>query len=308
MLITGIGGPAGLSVAESLRKAGNYYLIGVDCDPMVSNRFFPDKFTVVPPASDDKFIPNLIKLSGSCNYLFCTVDEELPKVAEAVDNFKCKVFVSPPKTIELCLDKFKTFKALSRAGLPAPKTVTFELGIRGLHGFNFPLIVKPRTGRGSRNVFKIVSDRELEAVSHLLRNRKLLIQEYVEGPEYTVDVLADEESELVACVPRERVRIREGLTFVGRTVKDSRFEELAAKLAKALNLKYIFNFQCRGFELKITEVNPRPSGTLILSTMAGVNMPEILVKGELKPGAYLGKFKENLWLYRSLNNYVVELP
>ena len=59
-------------MAESLRKAGNYYLIGVDCDPMVSNRFFPDKFTVVPPASDDKFIPNLIKLSGSCNYLFLT--------------------------------------------------------------------------------------------------------------------------------------------------------------------------------------------------------------------------------------------
>ncbi|RLI24565.1 MAG: hypothetical protein DRO52_05375 [Candidatus Hecatellales archaeon] len=308
MLITGIGGPGGIAVAESLRKADHakYYLLGVDCDPYAPGRVMVDDFSPIPPAVDDGFVASLLRVSKGFDALFCTVDEELPKVSSYAKEFECKVFVSPFKAVATCLDKFKTFKALRRAGIPVPNTIPYKLGVKGtLEAFDYPLIVKPRHGRGSRNIFKVASRRELEAVGQITGNMEMLIQEYVEGPEYTVDVLANEKSELVACVPRERIRIRTGLTIVGRTVKNGRFTELAEKIAKTLELKYIFNFQCRGVDLKVTEVNPRPSGTMILSTMAGVNMPKILLEEELKPKAYLDKFKENVWLYRNLNNYVV---
>lgn len=307
ILVTGVGGPGGISVAESLKRVTpDIIVVGVDCDPYTSWRMTSDEFILVPPAADEKFLSEILKISNKCKALFCTVDEELPKISSSLEQFNCKVFVPPLRAVELCLDKYKTFKALREAGIPVPNTATYEIVVKGLlTAFNYPLVVKPRRGRGSRYVFKVLNGKELEAVGHVVGDLEMVVQEYVEGPEYTVDVLVNEESELVACVPRERVRVRNGLTMVGRTIKNGRFVELAEKISKSLRLKYIFNFQCRGFEPKVIEVNPRPSGTLILSTMAGVNMPKMLLEGKLKPKSYLNKFKENVWLCRGLNNYMV---
>lgn len=305
ILVTGIGGPAAASVAESLKKHVHkkYHLVGVDCDAYVGGKLIVDEFNIVPPATDKKFLPSILKLSRKCEALFCTVDEELPIISSSIEKFDCKVFVSPLKAINICLDKFEAFKKLYKAGIPVPETNEFRSRSRN---FQIPVIVKPRFGRGSRNVFKITSWKGLETVGFICRGISMITQEYIEGKEYTVDVLANEKSEIVACIPRERIRVRNGLTMVGRTVNNSRLIELAEEIAKAVGLKYIFNFQCRGEKYKVTEVNPRPSGTLILTTEAGINMPKILLEGKLKSRCYINKFKENIWIFRTMNNYYVE--
>ena len=328
ILITGIGGPAGVSVAESLRRSGDsYYLIGVDCDPYSPGRFMADQFSTVPPAGDEGFIQAIMDASEDCEAIFCTVDEELPEVAGSLDKFECRALVPSFEAVSICLDKYETFKALKSANIQVPNTVTYKVGDKNIlkaldfqsvldsfnlksllevFGFKYPLLLKPRRGRGSRDVFKIVNDGEYEAAGTITRNLEMIIQEYVEEPEYTIDVLVNEKGELVACVPRERLRIKNGLSTVARTVKDDRFPEISEKIAKTVGLRYIFNYQCRGPDLKVIEINPRPAGTLILSTMSGINMPKILIDGDLKPGSYLNKYIDDFWLYRNMNSYTGE--
>ncbi len=54
-----------------------------------------------------------------------------------------------------------------------------------------------------------------------------VVQEYLDGPEFTIDVLCDFEGAPLSIVPRERVVIRAGVIDRGRTVNDPRLIALA---------------------------------------------------------------------------------
>ena len=43
-----------------------------------------------------------------------------------------------------------------------------------------------------------------------------IIQEYLRGEEYTVDVLANADSEIIAAVPRQRIEVRAGISHIGQ--------------------------------------------------------------------------------------------
>lgn len=83
--------------------------------------------------------------------------------------------------------------------LPNPKWIsatTFRDAVLNIKPLLFPLIVKPADGAGSRGITKIEKGQSLtknafdHAIAHS-KSKKVIIEEYIDGIEYTAEVFAD---------------------------------------------------------------------------------------------------------------------
>ena len=116
-----------------------------------------------------------------------------------------------------------------------------------------------------------------------VRDRSLLVQEHLPGPEYSLDVLATESGEVRAVVPRERLRVDSGIAITSRTVHDDELEEIGARAAEAAGISGVANVQVMRDAAgtpRLIEINPRFPGTMPLTVASGVNMPRLAL-GEL---------------------------
>ena len=80
---------------------------------------------------------------------------------------------------------------------------------------SFPRLVKPRDGAGSRGVAKINSRADLDK---LPKDGSLMLQEYLPGEEYSVDVYVRRDGRVIAAVPRDRMKIDSGIAVASRTL------------------------------------------------------------------------------------------
>jgi carbamoyl-phosphate synthase large subunit len=142
---------------------------------------------------------------------------------------------------------------------------------------SFPRFVKPRLGAGSRGAAKITRREDLEA---LPKDGSYLVQEYLPGEEYSVDVYVRGDGEVVAAVPRERMKTDSGVAVTARTVHSPEVIEAAVRVGQAIGVRYVANVQVKRAAdgvFKLLEVNPRFPGTLPLTIAAGVDMPKFMV-------------------------------
>lgn len=283
VLITGVGGASGQVLAKFFRNRTNHHVIGVDANPHAPGQIFCHEFYPVPFASDPSFIGAIRDLCAdhAVDALFSTVDEELAQVAAHRDELPCRVLLSDVDAINACLDKAVCMETLIHAGIPCAQTrvpgdmmhdeLVADLGS--------PFIVKPRVGRGSRGVYLVRNQKEYDVAREVHRfGPGVIAQEYLPGPEYTIDVLLDAKGRHAISVPRERILTDSGVSTVGRTIHDPALQALARSAAETMRLRYIVNVQAKrdpAGNPKIIEINPRPSGTLSLSIASSVGMPEI---------------------------------
>ena len=112
---------------------------------------------------------------------------------------------------------------------------------------------------------------------------ELIVTEFLPGDEYSVDVLRN--SNRIIVIPRERNKVRSGITFHGTVIENEKIIEYCTLIAKKLDLKNCFGFQFKidknGIP-KILESNPRIQGTMILSTLAGANIIYASIKDALR--------------------------
>jgi carbamoyl-phosphate synthase large subunit len=164
--------------------------------------------------------------------------------------------------------------------------------------------LKPRRGSGSVGTARIES---LHSLREAARDRSdLIVQEAVDGIEFTVDCFAAASGRVVAAVPRERIAIKAGVSVKGRTYRHPTIERIAKSVVEKSGLQGPANVQGmlradQGFT--IVEMNPRFSGTLALTTAAGVNFASLLidaVEGNPIPDL-LGKHEDGLTMMRYWN-------
>lgn len=299
VLITGIGSTTALSVIKGLRKQDEYdvCIVGTDINEKsdIAGSHFCDKFFKVPFATKEgEYIGTLIDIinSQSIDLLIPIVDIELEVIAQDKDIIEKSTYLllSAYETVMICNDKFKTYEFFNRSGMPAIKTILVgDFGdIKNLiadSNIDFPLIAKPRKGVSSRDVYEIRSDEELFLIKDI---KDAVIQEKGEGQEYTIDIFCDK-GRLVSAVPRKRLETRAGISYKGQTEKDDKLISYAEKIGEELNIKGPANIQCfkNGKDVKFFEINPRFSGSLPLTTAAGVNTPlfalKMAARQELEP-------------------------
>jgi len=120
--------------------------------------------------------------------------------------------------------------------------------------------------------------------------------------EYTVDLFADFSGKVLSVVPRERLSIFGGESFIGKTCKNWGIINESMRLAKSLRLIGHNTIQCfwQDGQVKFIEVNPRYGGAANLGFAAGAFTPQMLVclilGKEIKPS--IGDFEDGLYMLR----------
>jgi carbamoyl-phosphate synthase large subunit len=225
-----------------------------------------------------------------------TIDQELLLWAEHKEEFARRgvhVSISPPETIRVCNDKWETYRFFKEHRFPFPETFLPEMLT---YKMQFPLFIKPRGGRGSVQSYIVKNKRELDFFVEYVPEP--LIQDYLQGKEFTVDAFYSSDGELISYVPRYRLVIRAGVSDRGRTFRNKRLTEWLMKIGQKMKFEGAVNIQGKIFKNRVTffEINPRFSGGIQLSTAAGINFSELLLRelgGEtLKPR--VGKYDDHL--------------
>lgn len=285
---------------RALAARGGGRVVVTDINPLSPAVHVADGAYLVPLSDDPEYLD---VIAGICEaeqvgLVVPTIDDELERFAAAREDFAARgvlVAVSPTETAALCNDKFATCTHLRAAGLAAAATwLPDDLPARP----GFPLFVKPRVGRGGVGAFRARSPRELAFFLEYVRNP--IVQEYLNGPEFTIDLLCDFDGRPISVVPRERVVIRAGVIDRGRTVNDPALIELALACARTLRFAGAVNIQCRMVDgvPVIFEINPRFSGGIPLTMAAGADFPGMLValaSGERVEPA-IGEFESGFWM------------
>jgi carbamoyl-phosphate synthase large subunit len=280
VLVTGAGGPAAVSVMKSLRLDPTVELIAADMDPWAAGLYLvpPGARTLIPAGLARGFAEILLArcVAMGVNVVVPTVDSELRPLNEARADFAeagVQLLLAPGPALDVTLDKL----ALARrcAGrVRVPRTECFDEA-PDLASWLYPVVVKPRTGSGSRDIFIVESGQALAAMD---TSADFIIQEYLPGDEYSIDVLADVSGHVVASVPRERTRVDSGVSVAGRTIHDAELEQFGSAVAATTGLTYVANVQCRrdlAGRPALLEVNPRFPGAMPLTVASGVDMPRM---------------------------------
>jgi carbamoyl-phosphate synthase large subunit len=280
VLVTGAGGAAGVAVIRELRRRGEG-VVAVDADPTAAGLALADDHALVALASDDAYVDKLCSVIArlGADTVVCTVAEEMLVIAgheDEVARAGASIWLSPRSSILACVDKWEFACAMHDAGIPVPPTALRAKAGR-LPG---PWIVKPRFGRGSRDVYAVYSRAQMCAV--LDRVADPIFQTRISGREFTVDVLIDRHGAVAGAVPRWRIETKAGISTKGSTFDDPDVIETVSAAATCLGLEGAVNVQ--GFvdgdgRVWIIEVNPRVSGGLSLTQAAGADIVGELVRG-----------------------------
>lgn len=304
ILITSAGREVPL--VKAFKKALRHYggkIICADINSLSAAFLYGDISFLVPKYSDDLFIPKLLKICKKHNVklIVPTKDDELPIFAQNRKKFEdigTIVMVSNSKAIDICFDKLKFVGFCKKNNIPVPKTYAIEEIKK--NKVSFPLFINDRFGRGSRSAHKVNNKEELKLYLRIIRNP--IIHEYISSKEYTIDLFADFQGNIISVVPRERIFISGGESFIGKTCKNKKLIESAVDLSKKLKLIGHNNIQCffNGKELKFIEVNPRYGGGSNLSFAAGANTPLYLIQiiNGKKVGNKMWKFRDNFLMLR----------
>ncbi|MFF3028930.1 ATP-grasp domain-containing protein [Microbacterium sp. NPDC057944] len=280
VLVTGAGGPAGVVVIRSLLKRPELTVFAADMDGWAAGLYLVpvEQRRLVPPGRAEEFVPALARLveDDAIDVVVSTVDVELIALSERRDELAPAVLAAPSAdTLEVSLDKLLLAERCADTGR-APRTVLAGPAAQAVD-WEFPVFAKPRQGAGSRGI-RLVPDRA--ALDALPVDEGLIVQDFLPGEEYSVDVIADAAGQVVAAVPRTRARVDSGVAIAGRTVHDPELEETASAIAKAIGLVGVANVQLRrgrDGRAMLLEVNPRFPGALPLTIAAGVDIPSLVV-------------------------------
>ncbi len=312
VMVTSVGGGGfGMETIKALRLSKkNYFIIGADMSDKSYGLFQADKGLVVPPAIDDRFVPEMLRICSKekVRAVIPGSEIELTVLSKRRNEFeKLGIYlpINSKSVIDLCLDKKKTFNYLRRKRINIPRTVAVDRKSDISKVDFLPAIIKPYVGTGgSRNVFIAQDEEELEFFcSYLMKyGSKPLVQEYIgtSDDEYTVGILSDREGGLISAIAIKRnimaalsnrlkipsLKSKGAMLVVSSGISQGEVVENKAvisgclRIAKAVNSKGPLNIQCRFVRGKVYpfEINPRISGTTHMRALAGVNEPDLLLR------------------------------
>jgi len=312
ILIAGVGGGGtGMELIKSFKMAKhNYKIIATDMWPNSFGLMETPYRYVIPPASSSEYIDSLLKIckKEDVQAIATGSEPELKKVAQNSKIFEengVKVLLNDWDLIEKCTDKYKLTELLKTMGISYPQFFLYENEDDLKKVESYPVIIKPRIGGGSQNVFLAMDEEELRFFTKYLKKYgyEPLVQEYVgnHDEEYTIGILHADNGKLLTSIAMKRM-LGSGLstrqTIISKSNQKyvissgisqglidefSEIREMAIKIASGLNVNGPVNIQCRKTDDGIIpfEINPRFSGTSSPRSLVGLNEPDIFCRYKL---------------------------
>lgn len=305
VMITAAGTVTAQSVIKALHEDGRTAFVAAgDMNPLNATRAFVDAFVELPPANSAHFAQTCFEAARRLQ-----IDLLVPLIVESeflplddaralFDSIGCRLALPAREIVLRTGDKLEFANFLRAIGVPGPATLPYT---ESISVERFPVYLKPRRGSGSVGTSRVES---LHSLPEAARGRHdLIVQEAVDGTEFTVDCFAAEPGRVVAAVPRERIAIKAGVSVKGRTYRHALIEKIARDVVEKSELTGPANVQGMlrsDGSFSIIEMNPRFSGTLALTTAAGINFASLLIdtiEGKPIPDL-LGKHEDGLVMMR----------
>ena len=283
ILFTGVG--RRIELIQAFRNAAlvlnkELRIYGADIAGTAPALAYCDFSRKVVPMNDKSYIQNLLDicLKDNIDLIVPTIDTDLLILSENKQIFANQgtiVMISEPEMIRICRDKNNTSKFFVGCGLKAP------MPVNDWHEYNsgFPAFIKPKDGSSSINAFKVDNCDELEVYAKQVND--YIVQPFVSGREYTIDIFCDFEGNPITIVPRERLQVRAGEVLKTQIVMDKTMIEEAKAICESFKPCGPLTVQLirddNGIDWFI-EINPRFGGGAPLSMKAGARSAEIIIR------------------------------
>lgn len=292
------------TAARRLRQPCRF--VGADMTDLSAALQRCDARHVVPRVNAPNYLDALLDIvkRERVHLVVPTVDLDLKLLADHRDRFAaagCRVLVSSPEVVAICQDKRKTFRFLSRHGIPVPETLSPATALRRPR-LGYPRFLKPWDGHAGRGLAVAHNRQELAFYARRIPNA--IVQDFLRGTEFTCDAYVDFDLQVRCVVPRQRIEVRAGEVSKGRVVKDRLLMDQAAALVQTLGagpgVITIQLIKTGPDELRFIEINPRFGGGAPLSIKAGADFPRWVLQEMLgqKPRIVFDGFRDGLTMLR----------
>jgi len=256
------------------RFQGGGLIFGSDINPLAPALQLVDRSVIFPHSSKGEFDETFISFcqENKIRLVVPSIDPDLHYLSLKLDKLKkalpkTLLLISSKEVVQVCEDKRKTKEFFKKCGALVPdyKEATEK--------DDFPVFIKPAFGSASEGAQQISNKSELKAQLESLENP--MVEELVEGPEYTVDVFCDRSFKARIAIPRRRIAVRGGEVSRGIIERNEELETISKSIAETLKVDIPITVQFRksGVGFVAMEINARIGGGLPLTIAAGGQWP-----------------------------------
>ena len=274
VLIAGSGNTTGLNVIKALIPT--FQVIGCDYNEINPANAFCENF-LVPPCHASTYPTRVLELVDTYHvtHIIATNDHDVRSLSLLYEELKKRNvhFNGYCENVFACLDKERTSKMFAENHILTPTELPKDYRTP-------PFVLRKREMGNERKFLYIIRSKEDIETVPLQAFEKGILTQYVEGEEYTIDVLCDDKSSLLAAVPRLRIEVNNGMVWHGKIVKDTILIDKVREVVSKIGLRGIACIQCikQGNRYYFIEINPRPGSGIDLSINGNVNLPQLWIQ------------------------------
>jgi carbamoyl-phosphate synthase large subunit len=289
-----------VDIVAAFRRAGAT-TVAADVNPLAPALYHADRYELVPRIDDAGYVPALRRVvdQHDAKLIVPLTDLDQLTLAQARDELGALVLLPDFETVERLGDKYLAHELFEERGVASPPT--WLPGERPAD-IRFPVLVKARTGFGSRHIYRAEDRAQLDFFLGYTPVDSI-VQACLRGEEFSIDVFCDLEGRCLNAIPRTMIESKGGESIKGMTIRDEALIELGRDVSEKLKLVGPANIQCfrepDGAHY-ITDINSRFGGGFPLPLAAGGRYPELalaLARGE-RPEPRLGDFREGIVMTR----------
>lgn len=294
ILLTQVSRMGALCWIKCLKRIASMEIViyGTDAKPMgySAGSQLVDQFIQIDSNLNQEEYLNLI--FSLCNkfsidILISVMDDELGLLLKNKKRFQQYLYCLDYNCFKVFHDKLAASLEIQKIGISIPKIITDPFGMN-------KVIFRNKVGIGSNGIYVVDLEKE-QFIENRFQKDKFM-QEYIDGEEFTVDVLTDKEGVPLLIIPRKRLEIRQGISFICQIVKDEEIIEICKKIYSTFKIPGISNVQFikNNAGVYFIELNPRLGGTSIASVIAGFNFTELFLQHNLlnKPVKILDEYQK----------------
>lgn len=249
VIVTSAGGAPGLNFTRSLRKAGGYYIIGIDANKYSLCRAEVDERYLVPLAQNKDYIPVLQQIVAETKPAFLHVQhsQEVSVISKHRWDLGTRTFLPKHRSVMICDSKWESYLHWDGVGIKVPRTMLIEKGediTKAFSELGPKVWIRAMSGSGGRGAITITSPQFAHywieehsgwgnfTISEYLSPRSVIWQSIWKG------------GKLIVAQGRERLYWEfgskflsgiSGMTGAGKLISDSQVDEIAKKAIYAID-------------------------------------------------------------------------
>jgi carbamoylphosphate synthase large subunit len=292
------------------KNLNNLFIVGVDQKKIKTKKYFDKSYKI---KFNKDYLKNIIKISkiNKINLIIPYSDKESIFLSKKKIFFKKKkisILTNSYKVNKKISNKYTVYNILSKKGIKVPKyfifknIVQFKKYIKILGYPEKNLVIKPVDGIGGRGVIflkgnkdklekwegkgkreKIVRINRLNIKSIIKKYKKLIVMEKLNSPAYDVDYFKYNKKSILSI--RQRLN-PSGIPYKGnKIIRSTKIKNYCNRIADVMKINSLVDLDLLHNKKKepiLLEINPRPSGSVVVNSIAKFPLLSYVISTILK--------------------------